>query len=152
MMEIKKWTEYDIIPYEVLLLADPDKSAIHRYFFQSDVFLLIVDERTCGVICIQNENDCSEIVNIAVLPDYQGRHYGQKLLEHAIMNIKKSHKHTLIAKTANSSIQALAFYQKAGFRMTEIIPDYFPKHYSEPIFENGILAQDQIVMMYHLNK
>ncbi|MBA3925736.1 GNAT family N-acetyltransferase [Listeria rustica] len=151
-MKIKKWTECDIIPYELLLLADPDKSAIDRYFFQSDVFLLIADDQTCGVICIQNEGDCSEIVNIAVLPNYQGRQYGKELLEHAITNTKKLYNHTLIVKTANSSMQALAFYQKAGFRMIEIIPDYFLKHYSEPIFENGILAQDQIVMLYKINK
>ncbi|EUJ32227.1 hypothetical protein PCORN_02601 [Listeria cornellensis FSL F6-0969] len=45
---------------------------------------------------------------IATIPNYQGRHYGNKLLENAIMNSTKFHMYTLIAKTAD-------------FRMTEFI-------------------------------
>lgn len=151
-MKIKKWTECDIIPYEVLLLADPDQEEVNRYFFQSDVFLLIENECICGVVCIQNKEDCSEIINIAVLPAYQNRNYGKKLLQHAIIYAGELNQSTLLVKTANSSIQALAFYQKAGFRMVEIIPNYFTQHYSEPIFENGILTQDQIVLKFLINE
>ncbi|EUJ23544.1 GNAT family acetyltransferase [Listeria grandensis FSL F6-0971] len=145
-MEIKKWVEYGIIPYEALLLADPNISEIKRYFYQSDVFLIEEEEYTVGVVCIQNKEDCSEIVNIAVLAEYQGLGYGKQLLDYAISHVKQLRSKNLIVKTANSSIQALAFYQKAGFRMVEIVPDYFTTSYSESIWENGILAQDQIIL------
>ncbi|WP_430536001.1 GNAT family N-acetyltransferase [Listeria rocourtiae] len=151
-MEIRKWNKSDTIPYELLLLADPDRSAIDGYFLQSDTFLLLEGEGecVCGVVCIQNGEDSSEIVNIAVSPSYQGQDYGKKLIQRAIRHALGLHKSTLIVKTANSSIQALAFYQKTGFRMVAIIPDYFTQNYVNPIFENGIRAQDQIVLVYFL--
>ncbi|MBC1435828.1 GNAT family N-acetyltransferase [Listeria rocourtiae] len=149
-MEIRKWNKCDAIPYELLLLADPDRSAIDCYFLQSDVFLLLERECIYGVICIQNGEDSSEIVNISVSPSYQGQGYGKKLIQQALTHALWLHKSPLIVKTANSSIQALAFYQKNGFRMVAIIPDYFTKNYAYPIFENGIRAQDQIVLAYFL--
>ncbi|MBC1501759.1 GNAT family N-acetyltransferase [Listeria weihenstephanensis] len=145
-MEIKKWLKYDIIPYEILLLADPDIPTIDRYFFESDVFLLQDGTYVSGVICIKSKEEAAEIMNIAIAPEYQGHKYGTQLLEHAIHHVTSLHKDQIIIKTANSSIQALAFYQKLGFRMIAIIPDFFTKHYPDPIWENGILAQDQIVL------
>lgn len=50
--------------------------------------------------------------------------------------------------TGNSSIDQLAFYQKCGFRIAAIDPDFFIRHYPEPIFENGIQCRDMIRLEY----
>ena len=57
---------------------------------------------------------------------------------------KEQHYKQLDVRTGNSSISQLAFYQKAGFRIIEIIPDYFTIHYEEPIIEDGIPCLDQL--------
>lgn len=56
----------------------------------------------------------------------------------------------MIVGTANSSIGNLAFYQKVGFRITEVKKDFFSK-YPEPIFENGIQALDMIMFEKNLS-
>ncbi|EAD3103456.1 N-acetyltransferase, partial [Listeria monocytogenes] len=60
------------------------------------------------------------------------------------------HKHfiKIIVKTGNSSIDQLAFYQKNGFRMQHIIPNYFTENYpNQTITENGIVCLDQIILL-----
>ena len=46
--------------------------------------------------------------------------------------------------TGNSSLDALAFYQRAGFRIVGVIPDFFVDNYPEPIVENGIRCIDMV--------
>ena len=49
--------------------------------------------------------------------------------------------------TGNSSLRQLSFYQKAGFRISGIIPDYFIGD-DPPVFENGIRCIDMIRLRY----
>lgn len=53
--------------------------------------------------------------------------------------------------TGNSSIQELALYQKCGFRLKEIIHDYFVDNYDEPIFENSIQCRDMVLLQLKFN-
>ncbi|PRX42792.1 acetyltransferase (GNAT) family protein [Planifilum fimeticola] len=85
-----------------------------------------------------------ELVNIAVMPLHQGKGIGKKLLKHAIQTAKSMGYKTMEVGTGNSSIGQLAFYQKCGFRMIGIDFDFFTRHYSEAIFENGIQCRDMI--------
>ncbi|EAW7004505.1 N-acetyltransferase, partial [Listeria monocytogenes] len=40
------------------------------------------------------------------------------------------------------------FYQKNGFRMQHIIPNYFTENYpNQTITENGIVCLDQIILL-----
>ncbi|MBC2258317.1 GNAT family N-acetyltransferase [Listeria booriae] len=151
-MQIVQWTENDAIPYELLYLADPDKDMIDCYFFQSDVFLLKINEDIVGVVCIQSQEKTAEIMNIAITPTYQGARYGTNLMNCAIKHVKKLHKDTLLVKTANSSIQALTFYKKNGFKISKIVSNYFVENYAQPIWEDGIQAQDQIILSLNLHE
>nr|WP_273262506.1 hypothetical protein [Pseudomonas sp.] len=38
----------------------------------------------------------------------------------------------------------LTFYQRAGFRVVAVEPDYFLTHYPEPLFENGLQHRDRL--------
>ena len=51
---------------------------------------------------------------------------------------------TIEVGTGNSSIEQLALYQKCGFRITGVDLDFFIRHYSEEIYENGIQCRDMI--------
>lgn len=53
--------------------------------------------------------------------------------------------------TGNSSLEALALYQKTGFRLARIEPDYFPAHYPEPIYEHGIWCRDRVWLIYRFD-
>lgn len=135
---IKQTTNY---PWALLLRADPDKKMIEQYITTSNCFVL--DQ--LGVIVLQQVTPTVlEIKNIAVDAAHEQMGYGKQLLQFAIDFAKEQHYKQLDVRTGNSSISQLAFYQKAGFRIVEIIPDYFTIHYEEPIYEDGIPCIDQL--------
>lgn len=54
--------------------------------------------------------------------------------------------HRVVVGTANSSIGALAFYQKVGFRLSRIERDYFTaeRGYPDGLEEHGIPMRDMV--------
>jgi hypothetical protein len=46
--------------------------------------------------------------------------------------------------TGSTGVEQLYLYQKCGFRMTHIDRDFFVRHYSEPIVENGLVLRDMV--------
>lgn len=135
---IRQTTAY---PWALLLRADPEKTMIEYYLYDSHCFVL----DTIGVIVLKEvAPQTLEIMNIAVDEAYEQQGYGKQLLAFAIDYARSHHYNQLDVRTGNSSISQLAFYQKAGFRIVGIVADYFTIHYKEPIFEHGIRCQDQL--------
>lgn len=85
-----------------------------------------------------------ELVNIAVKESEQGKGLGKQLVIHAIEVAKSKGYRTIEVGTGNSSIGQIALYQKCGFRITGVDIDFFIRHYSEAIFENGIQCRDMV--------
>lgn len=143
------WDKHTQVPLDLLLEADPSEKQIAKYLSKSTVFGLGSMEQTIGIICLLPLNDNQlEIMNIAVLKSARNKGIGKKLLEKAFEFAILQNFTEIIVKTGNSSIDQLAFYQKNGFRMQQIIPDYFSEHYPEQeITENGIACLDQIILI-----
>ncbi|OLQ23150.1 GNAT family N-acetyltransferase [Listeria seeligeri] len=143
------WDKHTQVPLDLLLEADPSEKQIAKYLSKSTVFGLGSKEQTIGIICLLPLNDNQlEIMNIAVLKSARNKGIGKKLLEKAFEFATLQNFTEIIVKTGNSSIDQLAFYQKNGFRMQQIIPDYFSEHYPEQeITENGIACLDQIILI-----
>ncbi|WP_271000550.1 GNAT family N-acetyltransferase [Listeria seeligeri] len=143
------WDKHTQVPLYLLLEADPSEKQIAKYLSKSTIFGLGSKEQTIGIICLLPLNDNQlEIMNIAVLKSTRNKGIGKKLLEKAFEFATLQDFSEIIVKTGNSSIDQLAFYQKNGFRMQQIIPDYFSKHYPEQeITENGIACLDQIILI-----
>ncbi|EPE6996785.1 GNAT family N-acetyltransferase [Listeria monocytogenes] len=143
------WDKSQKVPYTLLLEADPSEKQIAKYLDKSHVFQLMHDDIVIGIICLfPLNNDQLEIMNIAVSSDYRNQGIGKKLLEKAFDYVIHKHFLKIIVKTGNSSIDQLAFYQKNGFRMQHIIPNYFTENYpNQTITENGIVCLDQIILL-----
>ncbi|GAE37515.1 acetyltransferase [Halalkalibacter akibai JCM 9157] len=75
---------------------------------------------------------------------------GKKIIAEAIQLYRLKNYKKMIVGTANSSIANIAFYQKAGFRLTEIKKGFFDK-YPVAIYEDGIRAQDMIMFEKYLD-
>lgn len=128
-----------------LLLADEDEEIVEQYIDDGDLYQIIANGVTAGV-CLFTfpDEDVVEIKNIALESTFRGSGIGTRVLHLACDFFKKEKYTTMIVGTANSSIDNLAFYQKAGFRFKEIKKDFFLS-YPAPIYENGIQAYDMIV-------
>ena len=80
-------------------------------------------------------------MNIAVIESCQGQGIGKQLLSEAVKIAERSGCKTIEVGTGNSSLAQLAFYQKAGFRITGVVRDFFV---TKNIIENGIRCRDMI--------
>lgn len=148
---IKKLSQHDIVPYNLLLLADPSKEMVDKYLEQSEVFAAVKDGKVAGVIVLYPlTHEAVEIKNIAVRPEFQGQGIGSYLIKDAVRRAAAKKLKTVFIATADSSIRQLDLYQKLGFEITEIKRGFFIQHYPEPIYENGIQARHLIVLAHHL--
>ena len=128
---------------ELLLSADPDEVKIRSYLPESKI-LVCLDNKSCiGIAVLTVCDEIFELKNIAIVSNQQGKGIA-KLIIAEIKILAKSLGATHIeVGTGNSSLSQLALYQKCGFRMSHIEPNFF-EHYPEPIFENGIRCIDMV--------
>ncbi len=132
---------------DLLLLADPSAALIIEYLTDGTLYSARWDGVVVGVFVLLPVDDARwELKNIAVAPEWQKKGVGKALLNAAIEEARRAGAKHLDVGTGNSSIDHLAFYQKAGFRMNRIVKNYFTLNYAEPIFENGIQCRDMVVL------
>ena len=132
-------------PWDLLLLADPSRTRIQNYCRDGLCYVAQWHEEIVGVYVIAlNTDGGAELMNIAVREDWQGQGLGQRLVQHAENTARNLGCLWLDVATGNSSLLQLRFYQRAGFRITDIVPDFFVLHYNQLIMENGIPCRDQI--------
>lgn len=141
----EKLNSIDDAPFNLLLMADPSMDLVVEYLNNGECFIYKEDSEILGCYVLKEVNiNRVELVNIAVSEDKQGLGIGKKLLLHVFDYAKRSGYKEIIVGTGNSSIDQIAFYQKAGFRMFEIDSGFFERNYSEKIYENGILCIDMV--------
>ena len=137
---------------ELLRVADPDDVAIDGYIGRGVCHVLYCEAQLVGIaVLLPQGPDVVELANMAIHPDVQGRGLGKELLRHLIREARKAGFARLVVSTGNSSLGALALYQKAGFRIMGVTLDHFTRHYPEPIEENGIPCRDQIHLSFMLS-
>jgi ribosomal protein S18 acetylase RimI-like enzyme len=138
-------------PWELLLLADPSRTAIEDYIKDSLVLGTRERDQITGVVALFPLSPKSwEIKNVAVRPSHQGQGIGKKLILSALDLCKDRGASEVWIGTGNSSINQLGLYQKLGFRMVSIDKDFFVRNYQESIFENGIQCRDMVRLVYNL--
>ncbi|KGR77276.1 GNAT family N-acetyltransferase [Ureibacillus manganicus] len=144
-MIIRELNEQEKPPMDLLLLADPSIKIVEGYLERGDCFIAEMDSEIIGVyVLLPTRPETVEIVNVAVAEDYQGKGLGKLLVLDAIQRTRTGGYKTIEIGTGNSSISQLALYQKCGFRITSVDRDFFIKHYSDEIYENGIQCIDMI--------
>lgn len=114
------------------------------------VYASWLDGQLAGAAVIRwEEEEPSEIVYIAVAPDLRGGGYGKQIIHFLQQELRRRGGHSLLVGTANAALGNIAFYQKCGFRMSEIRRDYFA-YIQPPISEHGIVLRDMVVLRYDL--
>lgn len=95
-------------------------------------------------VLLDQSEDIAELMNIAIAEGFRGRGFGKILIQEAIAVARGSGMKQLEVGTGNSSLDQLAFYQKAGFRIVGVDRGFFHRNYKEEIVENGIRCLDMI--------
>lgn len=91
------------------------------------IHLWIASGEACdpiGFAIVRTLHDESEVMLIAVLPDFQGQSVGRAILDNIIVHSKAMDvKHLFLEVRANN--RALKFYQECGFFKTGLRKDYY---------------------------
>lgn len=137
---------------DFLLLADESETIVKQYLNEGEMFSIHYNGNIVGVVLFTfDSNNIVELKNIALAEDFRGLGLGKEVIHKAFAIYREKGFAQMIVGTANSSIANLAFYQKVGFRMTEIKRGFF-KNYPTPIYENGIQALDMVIFQKHLRE
>lgn len=144
-MLIRKVETFTPTHLELLLSADPNKELVEEYIKRSFCFESLDDGHITGiVVLLPTRPETLEIVNIAVLEQFQGQGIGEQLIFFALTHAKKHSYKTVEIGTGSTSFGQLYLYQKCGFRMTGIDRDFFIRHYEEEILENKLVLKDMV--------
>jgi ribosomal protein S18 acetylase RimI-like enzyme len=139
------------MPWDLLLDADPSKARIERYLNDELTRIAKLDNDVVGIYVLARHDPITfELMNIAVREAYQGHGLGRRLLGHAIGLAESKGARVIEVGTGNSSFEALALYQRAGFRIVGVVADFFVDNYPEPIVENGIRCVDMLRLRLEL--
>ena len=139
-------------PMQALLrAADPDARAVAAYLAQGQVYICGAADAPYGLMVLlphaPEGAHVWEVKNIATATQYQGRGIASAMLHIAKQAAQAGGARALMIGTGNSSLAQLRLYQRLGFRMESVVPDFFA-NYPEPIYENAILCRDMVRLRY----
>lgn len=150
-MNIRKLSSNENNTMDLLLLADPSRKLVEEYVKRGECFVAEENNQMIGIyVLLPTRPETVELVNIAVVESMHGRGIGKMLVLHAVQTARERGYTTIEIGTGNSSIGQLALYQKCGFRIVGVDLDFFIRHYSEEIYENGIQCRDMIRLSRYL--
>jgi ribosomal-protein-alanine N-acetyltransferase len=101
---------------------------VHIYVYEED-------NKVLGFIQIEEHFEITDIINIAVDKDYQGKGIGTTLIQHVIDNTK-AEKIMLEVKANNDP--AINLYNSMGFKQIHIRPNYYEGNIDAIIMERSI--------------
>lgn len=106
-----------------------------------------------GALAYRTLGDALHIVALATDPLWQRSGVGGYLLAEAELLARREGRSRLVSTTSNDNLPSLYFYQRHGYRLTEIVPDAFAAHLKDPnaVGFAGIRVRDEIRMEKHLN-
>jgi len=143
-MKIIEITENKKAFLPLLLLADEQESMIDRYLSKGLMFIL--DDGGAKAVCVVTDEGGGvlEIKNLAVNPADQRRGYGRKMI--FAMEERFSGVFRILRVGTGDSPLTIPFYEACGFRRAGAIKNFFTDHYDHPIFEEGVLLKDMILL------
>lgn len=128
----------------LLLLGDEQESLIRGYLDRGELFVLEDGGEAKGVCVVTQEGTgIYELQNIAVDPRYQRKGVGRAMVEFLWERYPDLE---VLRLGTGDSPSTLGFYQALGFRETGREVGYFTRRYDHPIYEDGKLLTDRVLL------
>lgn len=112
---------------------------------QMPAFVAIMRSEPSGALAYRLYGDALHIVALATDPMWQRSGLGGYLLAEAELLARRLNLNRLVVATTNDNLPALYFYQRRGYRLTELVPSSVSQHtrQEQPGFA-GIPVRDEI--------
>jgi ribosomal protein S18 acetylase RimI-like enzyme len=141
----------DELPWALLLDADPSRARVDDYLNEELTRVAKYEDEIVGVYVMTRVDATTfELMNIAVRGDCRRQGLGRWLIGHALGLAESKGGRRVEVGTGNSSLDNLEFYQRAGFRIVGVIPDFFTDNYDQPIIEDGIVCRDMVRLAFEI--
>jgi ribosomal-protein-alanine N-acetyltransferase len=133
--EMKQAHVAQIAELEKLCFADPwsEKSIASELGNIWSYWVVALDgERVVGYIGSQSSADETDVMNVAVHPDYRRRGIAESLIDVLIRELKNRGSHALMLEVRDSNEPAIALYEKLGFQQVGLRKNYYhnPKEHA----------------------
>ncbi len=92
------------------------------------IVLAYLDQALIGYFVLRTVVDVSELMEIAVAPEYQGKGFGRKLLSQALKTAKLSGANRVTLEVRVSNTRARHLYETSGFTIDAIRKNYYRTH------------------------
>jgi ribosomal protein S18 acetylase RimI-like enzyme len=144
---ITKLQPEDLLPFDLLLLADETKEAIEKYIYDCEVYLVNHNGQSIATFALYPINKTEvEIKNIALVRELQGKGIGSDLIKEIVRIVKEQNYSSLIVGTGDVSAAQIRFYEKNGFVKYDMKKNFFLDNYKLPIIENGKQMKDMVML------
>ena len=144
-MNISRVTNNKKAYIDLLLLADEQENMIDKYLERGEMFVLDDNGVKAECVVTKEADGVYELKNIAVMPDFQRKGYGKRLIDFLFSHYTDCN--TMLVGTGDVP-STLSFYQKCGFAESHRIHNFFTDNYDHPMFEDG----KQLVDMVYLKR
>lgn len=118
---------------------------IDRYLERGEMFVL--DDHGVKAECVvtKEADGVYELKNIAVMPDYQRKGYGKRLIGFLFSYYTDCNR-MLVGTGGVPSV--LRFYKECGFEESHRIENFFTDNYDHPMFEDGTQLVDMVYLKW----
>ena len=127
-LEMKAVHVPQVAALEKLCFADPWSENSVSSELNNDLALWLVamnDDTVVGYIGSQTVAGETDVMNIAVHPDWRRRGIAQSLIECLVVELKNRGSEALMLEVRVSNAPAIALYEKLGFRQVGRRPNYY---------------------------
>ena len=127
-LEMKAVHVPQVAALEKLCFADPWSENSVASELNNDLALWLVamnDDTVVGYIGSQTVAGETDVMNIAVHPDWRRRGIAQSLIECLVVELKNRGSEALMLEVRASNAPAIALYEKLGFRQVGRRPNYY---------------------------
>ena len=127
-LEMKAVHVPQVAALEKLCFADPWSENSVASELNNDLALWLVamnDDTVVGYIGSQTVAGETDVMNIAVHPDWRRRGIAQSLIECLVVELKNRGSEALMLEVRVSNAPAIALYEKLGFRQVGRRPNYY---------------------------
>ncbi len=118
----------EVAALEKLCFTDPwsERSVAGELENPLSLWLVCVeDDRVCGYVGSQTVIDETDMMNVAVHPEYRRRGIADALIRALVYELKKQGSHCLSLEVRASNAPAISLYEKNGFALVGRRPNYY---------------------------
>jgi ribosomal protein S18 acetylase RimI-like enzyme len=119
---------------EIVAFENPEQ--LHTFLLgehKSSVYVINNEVgKAAGYIALVPEVASLEVLSIGIRPEMQGKGYGKELMQQAEQIAGSAGKSAIHLVTKTSNAAAITFYEKLGYRQTEVIANHYAHYDNAP--------------------